>query len=121
MTNIPPGSSYTPPPPPPPGAGGPPAGGAGGGDLVYPTQPPKEPILVLILNLLLFGGVGYIILGQKTKGIVAIVVSLIVALPTCGTGSALIAVGAAIDGYLQAQQLQQGHPVGQWTFFNDHR
>ena len=76
---------------------------------------------MLILNLLLLGGVGYIILGQKTKGIVAIVVYLVVAIPTCGVGSGLVSIAAAIDGYLQAQQLQQGHPVGQWTFFNDHR
>jgi hypothetical protein len=122
MTDIPPDSSYTPPPPPPPPSGG---GGVGnplgGGELVYPTNPPKDPILVLILNLLVLGGVGYIILGQKTKGIVAIVLYVIVALPTCGSGSLLIALVAAIDGYLQSQQLQQGHPVGQWTFFNDHR
>ncbi|HYK03710.1 MAG TPA: hypothetical protein VE974_18270 [Thermoanaerobaculia bacterium] len=120
MTSLPPESSYTPPPPPPPGGGGPVTPG-GGGELVYPTAPPKDPILVLILNLLLLGGVGYIILGQKTKGIVAIVAWLIVAIPTCGTASGLIAIIAAIDGYLQAQQLQQGHPVGQWTFFSDHR
>jgi hypothetical protein len=32
-------------------------------------------------------------------------------------------VGAfgAVDGYLQAMQLKAGHPLGQWTFFNDHR
>ena len=109
--------TYTPPPPPP----APPGGGAGGGDLVYPTTPPKDPILVLVLNLLLLGGVGYIVMGQKTKGIVALIVYLVIAFPTCGAGSALLAVFAAIDGYMQAQQLQAGHPVGQWTFFNDHR
>jgi hypothetical protein len=110
-------SSTTPgatPPPPPPSAGG------GGGDLVYPTQPPKDPILVLVLNLLLLGGVGYIIMGQKTKGIVAIV-AWVLGLATCGVVSGLVGIFGAIDGYLQAQQLQQGHPVGQWTFFNDHR
>lgn len=115
-------NSYTPPPPPPGGGGSftpPPV--SGGGDLVYPAQPPKDPILVLILNLLLLGGVGYIILGQKTKGIVAIVVYILVAIPTCGTASGLLAIVTAIDGYLQAQQLQQGHPVAQWSFFNDHR
>jgi hypothetical protein len=123
MTNLPPESSYTPPPPPPPppAGGGPGIPGGGGGELVYPTAPPKDPILVLILNLLLFGGIGYLILGQKTKGIVAIVAYLLVAIPTCGTASGLIAIIAAVDGYLQAQQLQQGHAVGQWTFFSDHR
>ncbi len=107
-------SNYTPPPPPATG------GGTGGGELVYPAQPPKDPILVLVLNLLLLGGVGYIIMGQKTKGIVAIV-AWVLGLATCGVVSGLVAIFGAIDGYMQAQQLQQGHPVGQWTWFSDHR
>lgn len=113
MSNMNPPGSYTPPPPP----SGPPAGG--GGDTIYPAQPPKDPILVLVLNLLLLGGVGYIILGQKTKGIVAIVATVILGVVTCGIGFG-ITILFAIDGYLQAQQLQQGHPIGQWTWFNNH-
>ena len=93
----------------------------GGSGIIDPATPPKDPILVLILNLLVCGGVGYIVLGQKMKGIVAIVVWVVIALPTCGVGSLLVALAAAIDGYLQAQQLQQGHPIGEWTFFNGHR
>ncbi len=116
MSEMNPPGSYTPPPPP-----AAPSGGPGGGDLVHPTTPPKDPILVLVLNLLLAGGVGYIIMGQKTKGIVAIVAYVILLFVTCGAGSGLVAIVAAIDGYLQAQQLQQGKPVGQWTWFNDHR
>lgn len=106
-------SDYTPPPPPA-------AAGPGGGGLVYPTNPPKDPILVMVLNLLVAGGVGYIIMGQKTKGIVAIVVWL-VGLVACGIPSGIVSILGAIDGYLQAQQLQQGHPVGEWTFFSDHK
>ena len=117
MSEVPPGGSYTPPPPPPSGPTGP--VGTGGG-LIYPTQPPKDPILVLVLNLLVAGGVGYIIMGQKTKGIVAIVVWC-VGLFLCGIPSGLVALVAAIDGYMQAQQLQQGFPIGEWTWFNDHR
>ena len=112
-----PGGSYTPPPPAPPTTGG---STGGSSELVYPTQPPKDPILVMILNLLALGGVGYIIMGQKTKGIVAII-AWIVGLCSFGILSGIVAVVAAIDGYLQAQQLQAGHPVGQWTFFNDHK
>jgi hypothetical protein len=117
MSSSTPGS-YTPPPPPPSGPIG--TGGSGGGEIVYPTTPPKDPILVAVLNLIVAGGVGYIIIGQKTKGIVAIVVWL-VGLVLCGIPSMIVALVGAIDGYLQAQQLQQGKPVGQWTFFNDHR
>ena len=115
MSSNAPGGSYTPPPPPPPAA----PGGGGGGQLVYPSTPPKDPILILILNLLI-GGVGYLIMGQKTKGIVAIVV-WVLGWAACGIPSGIVAVLAAIDGYLQAQQLQQGKPVGEWTWFSDHR
>jgi hypothetical protein len=104
-------SDYTPPPPPP--ATGP----DGGGGLIYPTTPPKDPILVMALNLLVAGGVGYIIMGQKTKGIVAIVV-WVLGLIACGIPSGIVAVAAAIDGYMQAQLLQQGKSIGQWTWFN---
>ena len=114
MSNTTPGGSFTPPPPP---AGGP----AGGGELIQPSVPPKDPILILVLNLLAAGGVGYIIIGQKTKGIVAIVVWIVLLFVTCGAGSGILSIVTAIDGYLQAQQLQQGKPIGQWTWFNDHR
>jgi hypothetical protein len=93
----------------------------GGGELVYPTNPPKDPILILVLNLLLLGGVGYIVMGQKTKGIVAIAASVVIGVLTCGAGAVAIGAFGAVDGYLQAMQLKAGHPVGQWTFFNDHR
>jgi TM2 domain-containing membrane protein YozV len=111
--------SYTPPPPPPPPSFGAPAGG--GGDLVHPKNPPVDPVLVLVLNLLVLGGVGYIIMGQKTKGIVTIVAWLVLVPVTCFFGSGVVALVSAIDGYMQAQHLRAGMPVGQWTFFNDHR
>ncbi len=93
----------------------------GGGDLIQPSQPPKDPILVCVLNLFLFGGVGSIIMGQKTKGIVAIVACIALAIPTCGIGGLAVALVGAIDGYLQAQELQQGRPIGQWTWFQQHK
>ena len=108
--------TYTPPPPP----STPSTGDSGGGKLVHPSVPPKDPILILVLNLLVAGGLGYIILGQKTKGIVAIII-WVVGWAACGIPSGIVAVLAAIDGYLQAQQLQQGKPVGEWTWFSDHR
>jgi hypothetical protein len=74
---------------------------------------------VVVLNLLLFGGVGSIVLGQKAKGITAIAV-WVAGLFTLGIVSFLVAVLGAIDGYLQAQQLQAGHPIGRWTFFGQH-
>jgi hypothetical protein len=98
----------------------PPAVG-GGGQLIQPQQPPKDPILILVLNLIVAGCLGYFMIGQKMKGIVALVVWLILIIPTCGAGSGLIAVATAIDGFMQAQALQAGHPIAEWTFFKDHR
>ena len=112
-----PGGSYTPPTP--PSGGGSPSSG-GGGELVYPQQPPKDPILILVLNLILFGCVGYFIIGQKLKAISALVLWLL-GLFTCGVGSGIVAIVAAIDGWMQAQHLQAGYPVAQWTFFKDHK
>jgi hypothetical protein len=112
MSTMPSGTST--PPPPPPATGG-------GGDLIQPQQPPKDPILILVLNLFVAGCVGYFMIGQKNKGIVAIIAWVIgLVPPLCGTVSGLVCIVAAIDGYLQAQQLQQGHPLRQWSFFNDH-
>ena len=111
MSSIPTGTT---PPPPPPVA-------PAGGDIIPPQQPPKDPILILVLNLFVAGCVGYFMIGQKNKGIVAIIAWVIgLVPPLCGTVSGLVSIVAAIDGYLQAQQLQQGHSVRQWSFFNDH-
>lgn len=106
---------YTPPPPPPGGA--PPQAG---GDLIPPSSPPKDPILILILNLI-FVVIGYFIIGQWQKGIAGIVAALVIGIPTCGFGIGAVAIATAIDGFMQAQALQAGHPVAQWTFFKDHR
>ena len=89
--------------------------------IIPPPVPPKDPILILVLNLLIAGGLGYILIGQKLKGIIAIVVYLVCLPLTCGAGSGILAIVTAIDGYLQAQLQQQGKSLGEWTFFNDHK
>jgi hypothetical protein len=112
--------SYVPPNPPPPGGGFPPPVG-GDRNLIYPSNPAKDPILVLVLNLLLFGSVGYFLLGQKIKGIIAAVLWIVLLFTTCGVGTGIVAILGAVDGYLQAQQLEKGYPLGQFSFFQDHR
>lgn len=93
---------------------------AGSQKIIPPPVPPKDPILILILNLIVAGGLGYILIGQKVKGIVAIVVYIVLLFVTCGIGSGILAIVTAIDGYLQAQLQQQGKSLGEWTFFNKH-
>jgi hypothetical protein len=117
MENVTPGGSYNPPPPAGGGSMQPPVDGS---KLVHPANPPKDPVIILVLNLLLFGCVGYFILGQWQKGIAMIIFDLVIGIPTCGFGIAASSIFGAIDGYMQAQQLQAGKPVGQWTFFGNH-
>lgn len=93
-------------PPPPPSTGGGP---------FPPDTPPKAPILILLANLV--AGTGYFLIGQNRKGIVAVALWLIVLIPTCGSGSGLLSILYAVDGFFQAQQLERGARIGPWTFF----
>jgi TM2 domain-containing membrane protein YozV len=114
-------SEYTPPPPsaaPPPPP--PPVGGGGGGEVIPPPPDAKDPVLILILNLIVAGCLGYFMMGQKMKGIVALIVWIVCIPLTCGIVSGLVSVVAAIDGYLQAQHHKAGYSLGPWTFFNQH-
>lgn len=112
--------SYTPPPPPPL----PPSTGSDGPvvqpDIVYPQQPPKDPVLIAVLNLVVAGCLGYFMIGQKMKGIVAVIAWVLGLFFTCGTVSGLVSIVAAIDGYMQAQHLKAGFPLQQWSFFDKH-
>src|SRR4051812_18507825 len=111
---TPPPPSDAPPPPPPLMTGG------GGGEVIPPPPDPKDPVLILILNLIVAGCLGYFLIGQKLKGIVALVAFIVLAPFTCFAGSYLLAVVAAIDGYLQAQHHKAGYSLGPWTLFNQH-
>jgi len=96
-----------------PGTPPPPAGGG----VLSP-----DPNLALILNLLGAGCGGYFLIGQKQKAIASLILFVtLFAPPSCGTGSLLVALAAAIDAYLQAQELAAGHRIGQWSFFRGHR
>ena len=108
-------------------------GGSPMSNAILPTDPPKDPLAALLLNLF-FVFVGYFVIGQWQKGIagaVGLIVELVVAfgigLVTAGCGACMvIPVSLAMHGtlaadcYLQAQVLKSGHPIGQWTFFNGH-
>jgi hypothetical protein len=79
-----------------------------------PSEPPPstgggriDPNLTFVLNLLGAASAGYFLLGQKKKGIAALVLfAVLFAPPSCGTASMLVALVTAIDGYRQARKLQ---------------
>ena len=79
-----------------------------------------DPKLVLILNLLLFGCAGYWLLGQRSKAVVA-AIAWLAGLTTCGVVSGAVMAFAAVDGFMQAQQLAAGQPIGDFTFFRTNR
>ena len=75
------------------------------------TKPDANPILFAILNW--FGGcVGYFLMGQKKKGIIALVVWFILGMITCGAGY-MISFVFMYDAYLLGQKLQSGQSIGE--------
>jgi hypothetical protein len=59
-----------------------------------------DPRLAFILNLLGAACAGYYLLRQTTKGVIALILfAVLFAPPSCGVGSMVIALLAAIDGY----------------------
>lgn len=93
-------------------------------DVILPTNP-QDPILILILGLLL-GGVAYFLIGQWQKGVAGVAAwlcAIVIVMITCGLGIVVylpLIVAIGLDAYMQADALKKGHPVGQWTFFNNH-
>jgi TM2 domain-containing membrane protein YozV len=66
----------------------------------------NDPVVAMVLNLLGFGAIGYVYLGQTQKALVAAVLWLIAAIPTCLWGGCVVALIAAIDAYKQAERIQ---------------
>ncbi len=91
-----------------------------GGPMMYHSGPaggtstPLEgnDIVAIVLSLFL-PGVGHMILGQTTKGIVVLLVSVL----TCGLGGLLLAA-VALDAYAVATAKKR-RAVGEWEFFPD--
>ena len=89
---------------------------SGAGD---PARSP-DPNRILVLNLLLFGCAGYWLLGQRAKAVIA-AIGWLAGLTTCGIVSGVVMAFAAVDGFMQAQQLAAGQPIGDFTFFRTNR
>jgi hypothetical protein len=99
--------------------------------VIRPTQPPREPLAALLLNIF-FASVGYFIIGQWQKGVAATIAFLVELLLAFVIGIVLSGCGVlivvplslafhavlSVDVYLQAKVLQAGRAIGQWTFFN---
>lgn len=78
------------------------------GELIQ--KPDTNPVIVAVLNLLLFGGVGYLMMGQQKKGIISIVATFVGA---CFGIGFLVPWITAYDAYLLGQKLQNGEAIGE--------
>ncbi len=73
-------------------------------------KPDTNPVVVALLNFFLWGGVGYILMGQKKKGIISIVATVVLACVGIGM---IIPIITAYDAYLLGQKLQSGQAIGE--------
>lgn len=76
-------------------------------------KPDTNPLITALLNFFLFGGVGYLYMGQQKKGIISIVICVVGSMLTCGLLSLVWAIISAYDGYLLSQKLQSGQQIGE--------
>lgn len=93
------------------------------GQFVFPSDPPKDPILICLLSVLLVG-LGQIVLGQTAKGIMLLLGALfggcVIGVLTMGLGLILVPIiwlVSGIDAYRIATKLKEGQPVHKWEFF----
>lgn len=93
------------------------AGGGSSGGMVQPSDPPKDPVLMGILSGCVIAGLGQIILGQVTKGVVILLGSMVLAALTAGLSIFVTWPAGGIDAYRIAKKLKDGRSVGQWEFF----
>ena len=95
------------------------------GAAAQPAMVPPKKVSVFLAALLgfLITGLGHIYIGQKTKGIVLLVVWLafwVIDFVTCGIGFVLhllIWLVMLIDVIVVAGRLSKGQAVGEWKFF----
>ena len=76
------------------------------------TKPDANPILLAVLNLFGFAGLGYFLMGQKKKAIISVIVFLIGGTCTFGLLCMMCWV-TAYDAYLLGQKLSQGESIGE--------
>lgn len=85
--------------------------------LIHPSNSPHNPVLMGILSGLCIAGLGQVILGQKIKGLVILLGSMVLAVLTGGISIFVTWPAGGIDAYLIAKKLKEGKSVGQWEFF----
>lgn len=76
-------------------------------------KPDANPLVVALLNFLVFFGVGYLYMGQQRKGLIAIAIGVVGGVLSCGLLTVIWPFVTAYDGYMLAQKLQSGQKIGE--------
>lgn len=90
---------------------------ATGSRQVQPSSPPKDPLLMALLSGCCIAGLGQIIVGQTTKGIVFLLANIVLAVVTAGFAALITWPLMGVDAYLVAKKLRNGQPVTEWESF----
>lgn len=92
-------------------------------DLILPSQPPKDPILMAVVSFFI-PWLGHMLLGQVTKGVSMFLLTpflyAIFVIATFGLGWVVLPIVnliAVLDAYLLAKKLKEGQAIGKWEFF----
>ena len=80
------------------------------------TVDSTNPALMGILSFLIVG-LGQMIMGQVTKGVVMLIGTIILAFFTLGLSTFVTTPISIIDAVLIAKKKQQGKQIGEWEFF----
>ena len=91
--------------------------GSRSGDSVYPSDPPKDPLLMALLSGCCIAGLGHMVLGQTIKGVMVLIGTILITLATAGVAAFILWPMSGLDAYLIAKKLKNGRRVGQWECF----
>jgi uncharacterized membrane protein len=76
------------------------------------TKPDANPIVFALCNFFFLGALGYFLMGQKKKALIAAILTFVLSSFTCGMGSVIIFV-FVYDAYVLGQKLQSGQSIGE--------
>ena len=76
-------------------------------------KPDTNPVIVAVANFFIFGALGYYLIGQQKKAMIAAIATIALSAITCGTLGWLPVLIFTYDGYLLGQKLQSGQSIGE--------
>lgn len=75
-----------------------------------------DPVVAAVISFFL-PGIGQLIIGQTTKGIMTFVVACVVGVLTLGTAYPIGSILSGVDGYILAKRVKDGKQIREWECF----